>query len=80
MLRNMANKRVVPLILLWRDIESDLYVGKMNGYPLEHWVVPVPGYLEQFRHPGRLGVPITHVKRLPMSDRWNGLTYIGRGW
>ena len=52
MLRNMANKRVMPLILLRRNIESDLYVGNMNGYPLEHWVVPVPGYLGQFLHLG----------------------------
>jgi len=55
----------MPLILLRRNIESDLYVGKMNGYPLEHWVVLVPGYLEQFVHLGRLGVPITHVKGCP---------------
>lgn len=64
-LRNVANKRGNPLILLRRNIESDLYVGNMNRYPLEHWVVPVPGYLEQFLHLGRLGIPITHVKKLP---------------
>jgi hypothetical protein len=44
-LRNVA-EGVTFYIDLRRNV-FDTYLGNMNWYPLERWVVLVPGYLEQ---------------------------------
>ena len=72
-LRNVA-KGVTFYIHLWRNV-LDMYIGDMNLYSLERWVVLVPGYLVPVLHRGIRSMSRCHrSKGGPVADRWELLT------
>jgi hypothetical protein len=77
-LRSVAEAKGVAFWIHLRRNILETYLGNMNRYPPERWVVLVPGYLGRFLRQGiHTQGPIARVTALikrRLGNRWTGAT------